>query len=48
MSGNRVEDIITHRCPQGNRMLSLHWPKEDPMTEDMAIWKAALEDICPS
>jgi hypothetical protein len=48
MSGNKIDDNITHRRPQGNRMLSLHWPREDPMTEDMTIWKEALEDICPS
>ena len=26
----------------------LNWPKEEPTTKDMNLWKEALEDICPS
>ncbi len=46
--GCRIDSAATRRRPPTSRMSTLNWPKEEPTAEDMALWKDALEDICPS
>ncbi len=47
-SGCRIDSAATRQRPPTSRMLALNWQKEEPTAEDMALWKDALEDICPS
>jgi hypothetical protein len=46
--GCRIDNAATRRRPPTSQMSTLNWPKEEPKAEDMALWKDALEDICPS
>jgi hypothetical protein len=46
--GYRIDGAVLRLRPSTNRMSTLNWPKEEPTTADMILWKEALEDICPS
>jgi hypothetical protein len=46
--GNRIDSAAICQRPPTTWMSMLNWPKEEPMAEDMILWRDALEDICPS
>ncbi len=46
--GNRIDTMALQIHPRTNKTSTLNWPKEEPTSTDMILWKEALEDICPS
>jgi hypothetical protein len=48
VSGNKIDAMALHLRPTTDRMSTLNWPKKEPTSADMILWREALEDICLS
>jgi hypothetical protein len=47
-SGLRTDPTVFQHWEPGVNHSSIRWPQEEPTESDFALWREAMEDICPS